>query len=141
MITKRKRPITPPRKDSHIRQLEVLDEAVINFNNIKYKFKIISNEGQSKLLNEYHSFGSISLARIKRYDADPNKKGKNKLYLYPDIELTVYYFYLLKKLIPLANIKIDYLGFEQLIMNFVELLRERDLIHYERAIRFMGSYR
>ena len=127
---------TPHPRFSHLRQKDIIYESFISFIKIKHKFKTLSNEAQSKLLNDYHSYGSISLARIKRFDADPNKKGKNKLYLFPDIELSFYYFYLIKNLLPLAKIEIDYLGFEQLVMEFVVILRERDLIHYECALRF-----
>jgi len=124
-------------RNSHNRQLEVIDEAVTNFNNIKYKFQKASDEAQRKLLNDYLFYSELSIDRIQRLEDDPTKKGKNKLYLYDDIELTVYYYYSLKHLTPLSNIKMDYLGFEELIIEFTGLLRRFDLTHYERAIRFL----
>jgi len=126
------------RSNTRYRQYQVITRTVENYESIKDRFSEAPSSQQNKLYDTYMFFLKTSLNRIITKNEEVDVLQTTKKFLYPDIELAVYYLYSLKGLYPSLKDPsiVDPLELEELTIGFTKILEDLSLAEYSRTVRF-----
>jgi hypothetical protein len=124
------------RGNSKYRQLHVIKRINDNLDGLTDRFILADSSVQINMMDQWLSFGQISLGRMIFLDEETDVLQKNKRYLYSDLEMALVYFIQIKQLYPRIKDKegFDFLTAERNMLRFSRFLEELKLNLYVHAM-------